>query len=80
MHAGKNRINQAAACSTLKPNPSSDSPSVESNGAWLFSARVEIIHIMPWGQDRKISPMCCMIISVESVNDLFINRTDENNC
>ena len=77
MHAGKDRINQAAECSTLKLNPSSDSP-VESNGAQLFSVRVEIIHIMPQGQDRKISHM--YHISVESVNDLFINRTDENNC
>ena len=79
MRAGKNRVNQAAACSALKLNPSSDS-SVESNGVRSFSARVEIIHIMPRGQDRKISHRYHMIISVENVNDLFINRTDENNC
>ena len=33
---------------------------------------------MARGQDGKISHMCsCVIISVESVNDMFINRTDK---
>lgn len=57
----------------MKATPSSDSPSVESNGAQLVSARVEINHIMVRGQDGKIS----VIISVESVNEMFINRTDK---
>lgn len=62
----------------MKATPSSDSPSVESNGAQLVSARVEINHIMVRGQDGKISRMCsCVIISVESVNEMFINRTDK---
>lgn len=46
----KNSANGPAAYSTLKPDTSSDSPSVKSNGARLVSARVEINHIMARGQ------------------------------
>lgn len=45
----KNRANGPAAYSTLKPDTSSDSPSVRSNGARLVSAKVEINHIMARG-------------------------------
>ena len=72
MRAGKNRVNQAAACSALKLNPSSDS-SVESNGVRSFSARVEINQIIVGGQDGKISHrFSCVIITAESVNNTFI--------
>lgn len=76
--ARKNRVHGAAACSILKPNPSPYSPSVKSNETHLVSARVEINHIMARGQDGKISHMyACVIISIESVNDLFIKRIDK---
>ena len=35
--AMKNRANGPAAYSSLKPETSSDSPSVRSNGAWFVS-------------------------------------------
>lgn len=47
--ARKNNANGPAAYSTLKPETSSDSPSVRSNGARFVSARVEINHIMANG-------------------------------
>lgn len=46
----KNNANGPAAYSTLKPETSSDSPSVRSNGARFVSARVEMNHIMASGQ------------------------------
>lgn len=52
--ARKNRANGPAAYSTLKPETSSDSPSVRSNGARLVSARVEIYHIIASGHEEKI--------------------------
>lgn len=45
------------AYSTLKPETSSDSPSVRSKGARLVSARVEIYHIAARGQAGIISQM-----------------------
>ena len=51
--AMKNMAKGPAAYSTLKPDTSSDSPSVRSNGARLVSARVEINHIMARGQDGE---------------------------
>lgn len=48
--AMKNRAKGPAAYSTLKPETSSDSPSVRSNGARFVSARVEMNHIMASGQ------------------------------
>lgn len=48
--AMKNSANGPAAYSTLKPETSSDSPSVRSNGARFVSARVEINHIIASGQ------------------------------
>lgn len=52
--ARKNRANGPAAYSTLKPDTSSDSPSVRSNGARFVSASVEVYHIIARGQDEKI--------------------------
>ena len=52
--ARKNRANGPAAYSTLKPDTSSDSPSVRSNGARFVSASVEMYHIIARGQEEKI--------------------------
>lgn len=52
--ARKNKANGPAAYSTLKPDTSSDSPSVRSNGARFVSASVEMYHIIARGQDEKI--------------------------
>lgn len=43
--ARKNRAKGPPAYSTLKPETSSDSPSVKSKGARFVSARVEIYHM-----------------------------------
>lgn len=48
--AKKNRAKEPPAYSMLKPETSSDSPSVRSKGARLVSASVEIYHIMARGQ------------------------------
>jgi len=55
--AKKNRAKGPPAYSTLKPETSSDSPSVRSNGARFVSARVEIYHIAARGQAGIISQM-----------------------
>jgi len=55
--AKKKRAKGPAAYSTLKPETSSDSPSVRSKGARLVSARVEIYHIAARGQAGKTSQM-----------------------
>ena len=48
--ARKNRAKGPPAYSTLKPETSSDSPSVRSKGARFVSARVEMYHIAAKGQ------------------------------
>lgn len=53
--ARKNSANGPPAYSTLKPETSSDSPSVKSKGARLVSASVEINHIAARGQAGRIS-------------------------
>ena len=53
--ARKNSAKGPPAYSTLKPDTSSDSPSVRSKGARLVSASVEINHIAARGQAGKIS-------------------------
>ena len=64
--AMKNKANGPAAYSTLKPDTSSDSPLVRSNGARFVSASVEMNHIIARGHAGKISHTCsCVIISVE---------------
>lgn len=55
--ARKNRAKGPPAYSTLKPETSSDSPSVRSKGARLVSAKVEIYHIAAKGQAGRISQM-----------------------
>jgi len=47
--ARKKRAKGPPAYSTLKPETSSDSPSVKSKGARLVSARVEIYHMAASG-------------------------------
>lgn len=75
--ARKNRAKGPAAYSTLNPETSSDSPSVKSKGARFVSAKVEINHIMARGQAGKISHMCSWVmISVDNVNDPFINKME----
>lgn len=75
--AMKNRANGPAAYSTLKPETSSDSPSVRSKGARFVSARVEINHIMARGHDGMISQRYSwVVIRVDRVNDPLIKRTD----
>jgi len=53
--ARKNRAKGPPAYSTLKPETSSDSPSVRSKGARLVSAKVEMYHIAASGQAGKIN-------------------------
>lgn len=55
--ARKNRAKGPPAYSTLKPETSSDSPSVRSKGARLVSARVEMYHIAARGHAGAISQM-----------------------
>lgn len=55
--AKKKRANGPAAYSTLKPETSSDSPSVRSKGARLVSARVEMYHIAARGHAGAMSQM-----------------------
>ena len=75
--AMKNKVNSPPVYSTLKPETSSDSPSVRSNGAQFVSTNVEINHIIAKGHAGKISHSCsCVIINVERVKDPFISKTD----
>lgn len=75
--ARKKRAKGPAAYSTLKPETSSDSPSVRSKGARLVSARVEINHIMARGHEGKSNQSCSwVVVSVDKVKEPFINRTD----
>lgn len=76
--ARKNRAKGPPAYSTLKPDTSSDSPSVRSNGARLVSARVEMNHIINKGHAGMINQMnSWVVISVRSVKDPFVSRTDK---
>lgn len=63
--ARKNRANGPPAYSTLKPETSSDSPSVKSKGARLVSASVEMYHIAASGQAGKMSQMLsCAVLNI----------------
>lgn len=74
----KNRAKGPAAYSTLKPETSSDSPSVRSKGARLVSARVEMYHIMAIGQAGISNQTCsCVVISICRENEPLIKRTDK---
>lgn len=75
--AMKNRANGPPAYSTLKPDTSSDSPSVRSNGARFVSANVEMNHIMASGHEGKIShTYSWVVIRVDSENDPLSRRID----
>lgn len=52
--ARKNRANGPAEYSTLKPETSSDSPSVRSKGERFVSASVEVYHIIAKGQEENM--------------------------
>jgi len=63
--ARKKRAKGPPAYSTLKPETSSDSPSVRSKGARLVSARVEMYHIAASGQAGKTSQiLSCATLKV----------------
>jgi len=53
--ARKNKANGPPEYSTLKPDTSSDSPSVRSNGARLVSARVDTYHMKQTGAHVSIN-------------------------
>ena len=53
--AKKNRAKGPPAYSTLKPETSSDSPSVKSKGARLVSAKVEMYHMAARGHAGNAS-------------------------
>lgn len=53
--ARENKAKGPPAYSTLKPETSSDSPSVRSKGVRLVSARVEMYHIAAKGQAGRMS-------------------------
>ena len=68
--AKKKRAKGPAEYSTLKPETSSDSPSVRSKGARLVSARVETYHMMPKGHNGKINQVgSCATLKARSVKD-----------
>lgn len=75
--AMKNRANGPAAYSVLKPETSSDSPSVRSKGARLVSASVEINHIRARGHDGRSSHECsCVVMRAERLKEPLISSTD----
>lgn len=75
--ARKNKANGPPAYSTLKPETSSDSPSVKSNGARLVSASVEVYHIMARGQPGKINQIIsCVKLNVWRVKPPVIITMD----
>lgn len=75
--AMKKKAKGPPAYSTLKPETSSDSPSVRSNGARLVSARVEINHIIARGQEGQISHIYSWVtIRVDREYEPLISKTD----
>lgn len=75
--ARKNIANGPAAYSTLKPETSSDSPSVRSKGARFVSASVETYHIMARGHVVTINHMfSCVIIRFFRVNEPLMSIID----
>lgn len=63
--ARNSSANGPAENSTLKPETSSDSPSVRSKGDRLVSARVDVNHIMARGQEANSSQRCsCVSVKV----------------
>lgn len=75
--AMKKSANGPPAYSTLKPETSSDSPSVRSKGARFVSARVEIYHIIAIGQAGIRSQVCSWVVmSIWRENEPLIKRTE----
>lgn len=63
--ARKNKANGPPAYSTLKPETSSDSPSVRSNGVRLVSANVDTYHIAAIGQPGiKSHMLSCVVLKL----------------
>lgn len=63
--AKKKRAKGPPAYSTLKPETSSDSPSVRSKGARFVSARVDTYHMAARGNAGRISHVCsCAVLNV----------------
>lgn len=60
--ARKNKANGPPAYSTLKPETSSDSPSVKSNGARFVSASVEINHMIARGHSGNNSHVSSWVV------------------
>lgn len=60
--ARKKRAKGPAAYSTLKPETSSDSPSVRSKGERFVSARVETYQLAATGQTVMISQLASCVI------------------
>ena len=72
----KDGVNGPATFSTLKTYTGFDSTSVKSSGASLDFCYCGDNQILRRGQE-KISHRCtCVIITVESVNDPFISKTE----
>ena len=66
--ARKNSAKGPPAYSTLKPETSSDSPSVRSKGARFVSASVEIYHMAARGHAGRASHVAsCVMLNVWSV-------------
>lgn len=75
--AMKNRANGPAAYSMLKPDTSSDSPSMRSKGVRFVSASVEVNHIIARGHDgRRSQRYSCVVMSMLRLNEPLISRTD----
>lgn len=73
----KNNANGPAAYSTLKPETSSDSPSVKSNGARLVSASVDTNHMNARGHvDKRNHEDSWDIINDDKENDPLIKRIE----
>lgn len=76
--ARKKRAKGPPAYSTLKPETSSDSPSVKSKGARLVSANVEMNHIIASGHEGTINQIySCVVISVANVKEPFMSKMDK---
>lgn len=66
--ARKNKANGPPAYSTLKPETSSDSPSVKSKGARFVSANEETYHKKVKGQAGRSNHICCCAV-LKMVNE-----------
>lgn len=75
--AMKNRANGPAEYSMLKPDTSSDSPSIRSKGVRFVSASVEVNHIIASGHDGRMSQRCsCVVMSMLRLNEPLVSKID----